>query len=91
MDLDAKLGLDVFKVAPASHIELDAEVCKVCSSRVCLWVCPAKVYTEGEQGAINVRYEGCLECGTCLIACPEPSGLTWRYPAGAFGVHYRFG
>jgi len=91
MDIDAKLGLDVFKVDTVNHIELDEAVCGACTSRVCLWICPAQVYTEGDDGRINVRFEGCLECGSCLIACPQGEGLKWRYPKGAFGVHYRFG
>ena len=91
MDIDAKLGLDVFKIDKTPHIELDAALCKACESRPCLRVCPARVYTEGEDGEILVRYEGCLECGTCLIACPQKGGLTWTYPKGGFGVHFRFG
>ncbi|MHC5039118.1 MAG: ferredoxin family protein [Planctomycetota bacterium] len=91
MDIDARLGLDVFKLDKASHIELDAEQCKACTKRVCLWICPAKVYTEGEEGEILIRFEGCLECGTCWIACPAAGGLRWKYPGGGFGVHFRFG
>jgi ferredoxin like protein len=92
MEIDARLGLDVFKIAPATHIELGAEACATCKERACLRVCPAHVYTEGEGGKILVRFEGCLECGTCWIACPSPgTALKWKYPAGGFGVHYRFG
>ena len=71
MEIDARLGLDVFKVDKETHIELDSALCKACATRPCLSVCPARVYTEGEEGEINIRFEGCLECGTCLIACPQ--------------------
>ncbi|MHC4780770.1 MAG: ferredoxin family protein [Planctomycetota bacterium] len=91
MDIDAKLGLDVFKIDKESHIDLDPELCKGCAARACVKVCPAKVYTEGDDGQIQVRFEGCLECGTCLIACPVKGGLKWRYPRGGFGIHFRFG
>jgi ferredoxin like protein len=92
MDIDARLGLDVFKIDKETHIVVEKSPCPSCEGRPCLRVCPAKVYTEGEGGKILARYEGCLECGTCLIACPSPGVLLkWKYPRGGFGVHYRFG
>ena len=39
---------------------------------------------------MTVEYAGCLECGTCLIACNE-GALSWSYPKGDYGVQYRFG
>ncbi|MEK6545549.1 MAG: ferredoxin family protein, partial [Nitrospinota bacterium] len=32
--------------------------------------------------------EGCLECGTCRIACEF---IEWRNPKGGYGVCYRYG
>ena len=37
---------------------------------------------------MTVNWEGCLECGTCLICCDDRA-LTWTYPRGGFGVQYR--
>ena len=45
MDIDAKLGLDVFKLDKEPHIEIDHAICRtVCAKKVCLTVCPADLY-----------------------------------------------
>ena len=91
MNIEAKLGLDVFSLDKQAHIVVNQEACRTrCKGRVCLTVCPAHLYTEGAEGEIVLNYEGCLECGTCKLACPE-GALDWRYPRGGFGVQYRFG
>lgn len=92
MNIEAKLGWDVFQVdAEQPHIVIDQEICRTrCTVRYCLHVCPANLYTLGDDGRILVNYEGCLECGTCLIACPEDA-LTWHHPRAGYGVQYRFG
>ncbi len=91
MNIDAKLGLDVFKLDDEAHIRIDQETCQDrCDVRPCLVVCPAKLYSVDSSGLVQVDHEGCLECGTCLIACPEDA-LSWVYPRASFGVHYRFG
>jgi ferredoxin-like protein FixX len=41
-------------------------------------------------GGMVVEYAGCLECGTCKIACTLKA-IIWDYPKGEFGVQYRFG
>lgn len=91
MDIDAKLGLDVFKIDTEPHIILQHEICKtICQVRFCLNVCPAELYTLNQSGEIQVNYEGCLECGACLIACADEA-LKWHYPRPGYGVQYRFG
>lgn len=92
MNVEAKLGLDVFSVdAEQPHIVIDHEVCRTrCTVRYCLWVCPANLYSDAADGRILVNHEGCLECGTCLIACVDEA-LTWHYPRAGYGVQYRFG
>jgi ferredoxin like protein len=91
MNIEAKLGLDVFKIDTESHITINQEVCQAeCQIRYCLHVCPANLYTLNRQGEIQVEYEGCLECGTCFIACSHEA-LTWYYPRAGYGVQYRFG
>jgi ferredoxin like protein len=91
MNLEAKLGVDVFALDKEPHIVVNQEVCRTrCRRKVCLAVCPAHLYTLGPDGDVLLNYEGCLECGTCRLACPEDA-LDWRYPRGGFGVQYRFG
>jgi ferredoxin like protein len=89
MKIDAKLGLDVFKLDKEPHIVIDHEICRtVCAKKVCMTVCPADLYELDDSGDVIVNWEGCLECGTCLICC-EPQALSWKYPRGEYGVQYR--
>jgi len=89
--IEDKLGLDVFKIDDEPHITIDQAICQTdCQIHYCLHVCPADLYTLNEQDEIQVDCDGCLECGTCLIACTH-GALTWRYPRAGYGVQYRFG
>jgi ferredoxin like protein len=88
MNIDAKLGLDVFKLDKVAHIVIDHEACRHCAPRVCLTVCPADLYEMNDVGHVVVNWEGCLECGTCMICC-DHDALSWEYPQGEFGVQYR--
>ncbi len=92
MRIDEKLALDAFKTDKESHITIDHEICRSkCTAKHCLTVCPGHLYTFNEdENEIVVEYAGCLECGTCMIAC-APGAITWRYPRGDFGVQYRYG
>ncbi len=93
LSLDARLGLDKYEIdREHSHISLEAGLCQTCLAQPCLTVCPAQVYTLVE-GHIAVRYENCLECGTCQIACRGggKGAITWRNPQGGFGILYRYG
>lgn len=91
MNIEAKLGLNVFKIDEQAHIRIDREVCQdKCLLRPCLFLCPANLFTLDAGGRIQVDYEGCLECGTCFVACRD-AGLTWSYPRAGRGVQYRFG
>ena len=33
-----------------------------------------------------VEYAGCLECGTCIIACTH-GAILWEYPKGNVGFN----
>lgn len=91
MNIEAKLGLDVYKIDTEPHIIIDHEICNtVCQVRFCLNICPAELYTLDKSGEVQVNYEGCLECGACMIACASEA-LTWHYPRPGYGVQYRFG
>lgn len=54
-------------------------------------VCPARCYRIGDDGARTFDYAGCLECGTCRIACEATIVTKWVNPAPMMGVEYRFG
>ena len=93
LTLQEKLGKDVFKIDTAKpHIAIDHAKCRErCTVRPCLYVCPAKLYSiQPHSDEIFVDYEGCLECGTCVIVCQDEA-LSWEYPRAGYGVQYRFG
>jgi ferredoxin like protein len=91
MNIEAKLGLNVFKIDSEPHIHIDHEVCQAeCQIQSCLFICPAELYSPDDEGKIQVNFEGCLECGACFIACSY-GALTWHYPRAGYGVQYRFG
>ena len=92
MRVDEKLTLDAFKHDSESHIEIDEIVCRErCTERYCIRVCPAALYEWNEEtDRMVVEFAGCLECGTCLVACRD-GALTWHLPRGGYGVRYRYG
>ncbi|HRE25907.1 MAG TPA: 4Fe-4S dicluster domain-containing protein [Anaerolineales bacterium] len=93
LSLDARLGLDRYEIdAEQSHIAVDHDKCKTCTTRPCLVCCPAIVYRWTDE-RVAVAYENCLECGTCQIACDHGGrgAITWHIPAGGFGIAFRYG
>ncbi len=86
-----KLGMNKYELDEGNpHIEVYEELCRQkCADLACLYVCPADVYKEVND-RIVVDWAGCLECGTCRVACPSQA-LHWVYPRGGFGVVYRSG
>jgi ferredoxin like protein len=90
MKITEKLALDAFKNDKETHITLDQKICHTCRERFCIYACPANLYSLNEKGEMVVEYAGCLECGTCQIACIYGS-VRWKYPRSDYGVQYRFG
>lgn len=90
LNLKAKLGLNVFKEIEHFHIEINPG--REDDSRLLYGVltCPAGLYSVNDESKVELSVDGCLECGTCKIACGDEV-LSWRYPKGASGVQYRFG
>ncbi|HYB63518.1 MAG TPA: 4Fe-4S dicluster domain-containing protein [Thermoplasmata archaeon] len=72
-----------------AHITVRPEVCARCPHSRCTFACPAKCY-ERIDGRLVFRYEDCLECGACDIACDQGS-VTWALPRGPYGVRYTYG
>jgi ferredoxin like protein len=86
-----KLAKNAIKNHPTTHIVLDAEACARCATLICVRACPAGLYQlEPSTAKVIVDHAGCLECGTCLIICPE-QGVSWRYPEPGHGIRYRHG
>jgi ferredoxin like protein len=90
VNIKAKLGKNTFKADAEKHIKVKPEICKNCRTKVCLYVCPAHVYSLDKEGVLVLELDGCLECGTCKIACVN-NALDWNYPHGGFGVQYKYG
>jgi len=91
MKVEEKIALDAIKNDKESHIRLDQKRCEGCRQRVCVAVCPGHLYSLNEEtGEMVVEYAGCLECGTCMIAC-TCGAISWTYPGGEYGVQYRCG
>ena len=91
VNVDEYLSLNKYEVDEENaHIELvddpdDAEFDKL----IC--VCPAALYKRDEDGVKSFDYAGCLECGTCRIACGGTIIKKWANPQPTMGVEYRFG
>jgi len=90
LGLKAKLGLDVFKPYAQPHIVIKSGMEKDPRLKKAILVCPAGLYAENATGEVEISIDGCLECGTCLLACGFEV-LDWRYPVGGTGVQFRFG
>lgn len=90
LTIDAKIAIDAIKPQAEPHIRISKGKCLACTARPCLHACPARLYTiEPGTGEVKLEHAGCLECGTCLAVCPND--LDWSFPAGGFGVQYRYG
>lgn len=90
VNVKAKLGLDVFKENNNFHIAIQPGHEKDPALKRAIAVCPAGLYSLNNEGDVEISVDGCLECGTCLIACGGDV-LSWHYPDGVAGVQYRFG
>lgn len=92
MRIEEKLAIDAFKTDKESHITINNDICRTkCTFKYCLSLCPGHLYEYNEERKeITVEYAGCLECGTCRIACQE-GAIEWVYPRGEYGIQYRYG
>ena len=84
-----RLAHNVYHVDNQPHIRVRPDLCSTCDYQACVYICPAGCF-EYVESRIVFSYEGCLECGSCLIAC-EKKGLEWDYPRGGHGVSYQEG
>ena len=78
VNVDEYLSLNKYEVDESNaHIELvedpsDEEFDKL------ILVCPAALYKRDEDGKKSFDYAGCLECGTCRIACGDTIIKKWK-------------
>lgn len=95
VNVDELIGVNKYNVDEENaHIELvgeniddvdDAEFAKL------VRVCPAALYKVDAEGHKSFDYAGCLECGTCRIACEGTIIAKWEQPGPTMGIQYRFG
>ena len=91
VNVDEYLSLNKYEVDEENaHIELvddpsDEEFEKL------MLLCPAGLYKRDDSGNKSFDYAGCLECGTCRIACGDTIIKKWENPQPSMGVEYRFG
>ncbi len=89
---DDKLALDLIRVNEADpHLKIvDQQVCGRCAEKPCTVTCPVDNYHAEADGRTTIYWDSCIECGTCRVICPY-GNIAWKYPAGGFGVSYRYG
>ncbi len=87
--IEDKLAVNKYDVDQDVHITINETICKLCQSHYCLYACPADCYQLTDEH-ITFSYEGCLECGSCRIAC-NLEAIEWNLPRGGFGVCYEYG
>ena len=91
VNVDEFLALNKYEVDEGNaHIELvddpsNEEFLKL------VRVCPAALYKINDEGKQTFDYAGCLECGTCRIACGTTIIKKWENPQPTMGVQYRYG
>src|SRR3989338_11636578 len=81
--IEEKLFHTVRKIDSQTHIKVDSHICQdKCAPKYCTNACPAIVYSvEQSTQETKSSFENCVECGTCLVACPYEA-IDWVYPRG---------
>ena len=91
MNINDKLSSLKYNKDEKSHLNVNNDTCMRCKDKTCTFICPASVYEWDEKKAnLVVRYENCLECGACKIAC-DKKNIDWQYPSVEYGVIYKNG
>lgn len=87
--IEFKLAADTFELDRDNHIRINTEMSHHCETMACLYVCPAGCF-KLRDGHITFSFEGCLECGSCRIACGNQA-IIWSLPKHGFGICYAYG
>ena len=86
------LSITKVNVDKESHINIkNSGKCKnKCPDKPCTFICPTKVFNwETSKELIGLEYGRCIECGACILACPN-GNIDLFYPRGGYGVKYQF-
>lgn len=91
----ADIPLDFLKIKSdgVSHIFIrNLRLCsEQCEKKPCTYYCPTRVFCwDDDAMKIQITYSRCVECGACPYGCPH-GNIDWRFPAGGYGVLYRYG
>ena len=87
--VEDKLAVNKYDIDRDVHIRIKEDLCQKCEDHPCLYICPADCFKRTEDH-ITLSYEGCLECGSCRIAC-EKEAIEWAWPRGGLGICYQYG
>lgn len=91
VNVDVKLGVNKFYVDEGHpHIILRSSPDMQEFNKL-IKACPAGLYKLDDAGNIHFDSAGCTECGTCRVLCGNTLLEKWEYPAGTFGVEFRYG
>jgi len=55
---------------PRVRISMFPRPCQQCDDPPCVPVCPVEATYRDEDGRVLVRYEKCIGCRYCMVACP---------------------
>ena len=87
--LEDKLAVNKYEIDRDVHIEIKEDICNKCTSHACVYICPAGCYKLSDL-RVTFSYEGCLECGSCVIAC-DNGAVIWKLPRAGLGISYQYG
>lgn len=87
--IEDKLAVNKYDLDEEVHVRIQEETCQRCEQKSCVYVCPADCF-KLKDDRLSFAYEGCLECGSCRIICPEDA-IDWALPRGGFGICYQYG
>ena len=88
-NIEDKLAVNKYDIDIERHIQLKEDICQTCEDHTCIYVCPADCF-KLREGHLTFSYEGCLECGSCRIAC-DREAIMWALPRAGFGICYQYG
>jgi len=89
ISVEDKLAVNKYYIDKDVHIKINTSICQTCDIHHCLYACPADCFKLMEEH-VTFSYEGCLECGSCLIVC-DKGAVEWDLPRAGFGICYQYG